>query len=258
MQTRIVIYPICCDGWVLYLLVAYTQILTCHIAIVVYEYIITFYDEIKTVWKRRWTATSFLLLSIRWIMVANVLIIIFVPSVPDVSACFSSLRLNLSWTDEEHRMQLCVPYKKIFNLLWANIDSTQMCPYQWITQSSLYHWACSNRMCAFFSPSRWLFPLTLTLEVFAALRVFAIGNKSYLLACGVFTLDLVPIVINVVSMNRSSINHSWHPPPSMGLFVVRLNMKDGLSVHAWQPQHFPKLQTICTLAFTTVGVTIFW
>lgn len=58
--------------------------LTQGIALVVYEYIITFSDEIQTVWKRRLTATSFLLLTIRWVMVANVAVASFVPSTPKV------------------------------------------------------------------------------------------------------------------------------------------------------------------------------
>lgn len=39
------------------------------IALVVYEYIITFDQEVVAVWKRRWNATSGLLISIRWVMV---------------------------------------------------------------------------------------------------------------------------------------------------------------------------------------------
>ena len=38
------------------------------IALIIYEYVITFADEIEAVWKRPWTATSVLLLSTRWVM----------------------------------------------------------------------------------------------------------------------------------------------------------------------------------------------
>lgn len=40
-------------------------------ALVVYEYIITLNQEIVAVWKRRWNATSGLLISIRWVMVLS-------------------------------------------------------------------------------------------------------------------------------------------------------------------------------------------
>ena len=41
------------------------------IALVTYEYVITFTQEVSTVWRRRFTVTSFLLLSIRYILVAS-------------------------------------------------------------------------------------------------------------------------------------------------------------------------------------------
>ena len=39
------------------------------LALVVYEYLITFDREIAVVWNRRWTATSALLVFVRWTMV---------------------------------------------------------------------------------------------------------------------------------------------------------------------------------------------
>ena len=50
--------------------------------LVVYEYIITFNQEVAQVWKRRPTATALLLLSTRWIMVLGPLIDIL-PSEPN-------------------------------------------------------------------------------------------------------------------------------------------------------------------------------
>lgn len=41
------------------------------LALVVYEYIITLDQEAASVWKRNWTASSVLLLSIRWVMILN-------------------------------------------------------------------------------------------------------------------------------------------------------------------------------------------
>ena len=38
-------------------------------ALVAYEYLITFGQEVSTIWKRPWTAASALLLLIRWTMV---------------------------------------------------------------------------------------------------------------------------------------------------------------------------------------------
>jgi hypothetical protein len=51
--------------------------------LVAYEYIITFDQEVAQVWKRKPTATSFLLLSTRWIMVLGPLIGI-IPSEPNL------------------------------------------------------------------------------------------------------------------------------------------------------------------------------
>ena len=45
--------------------------------LVAYEYIITFDQEVVQVWMRKTTATSFLLLSTRWIMVLGPLSDIF-------------------------------------------------------------------------------------------------------------------------------------------------------------------------------------
>ena len=50
--------------------------------LVAYEYIITFDQEVAQVWMRKLTATSFLLLSTRWIMVLSPLIGI-IPSEPN-------------------------------------------------------------------------------------------------------------------------------------------------------------------------------
>lgn len=52
-------------------------------ALALYEYLITFADEIETVWKRPWTATSMLLLSTRWVMLLT-LVYTVVPSTPTV------------------------------------------------------------------------------------------------------------------------------------------------------------------------------
>lgn len=41
------------------------------IVLVIYEYVITIDREMQTVWCRRWTASSFLLLSSRWVMVLS-------------------------------------------------------------------------------------------------------------------------------------------------------------------------------------------
>ena len=38
-------------------------------AMVMYEYLITFEDEVTTVWKRKFNLTSTFLLSVRWTMV---------------------------------------------------------------------------------------------------------------------------------------------------------------------------------------------
>ena len=48
-----------------------------------YEYVITFDSEVNLVWKRRWSMSSLLLLTIRWFMVATV-ITSLLPSTPQV------------------------------------------------------------------------------------------------------------------------------------------------------------------------------
>ena len=54
-----------------------------HIALVVYEYVITLDQEISTIWKREWTMSSALLLSIRWAMLLNQ-IVAYVPASENV------------------------------------------------------------------------------------------------------------------------------------------------------------------------------
>ena len=39
--------------------------------IVIHEYLFTLDQEVLTVWKRHWTASSILLVSVRWVMVVN-------------------------------------------------------------------------------------------------------------------------------------------------------------------------------------------
>lgn len=39
------------------------------LALVAYEYLITLDQEVATVWRRKWTATSVLIVSVRWVMV---------------------------------------------------------------------------------------------------------------------------------------------------------------------------------------------
>ena len=56
--------------------------------LVAYEYIITFDQEVAQVWMRKLTATSFLLLSTRWIMVLGSLMNI-IPSEPKKCKRFS-------------------------------------------------------------------------------------------------------------------------------------------------------------------------
>ena len=45
--------------------------------LVLYEYLITVDRELQAVWQRRWTATSLLLLSTRWVMVVNAIVELF-------------------------------------------------------------------------------------------------------------------------------------------------------------------------------------
>ena len=50
------------------------------VALVLYEYMVTFDREITAVWKRPWNATSILLLSVRWAMVLNQVLLWINPS----------------------------------------------------------------------------------------------------------------------------------------------------------------------------------
>lgn len=50
---------------------------------VVYEYLITLDREVAAVWKRKFTATSMLLLSVRWVMLL-IQIIDWLPPLPGV------------------------------------------------------------------------------------------------------------------------------------------------------------------------------
>ena len=55
-----------------------------HIALIYYEYIITFYQEVATVWRRRLTLTSLLLLSTRYVLLLST-VWILIPATPVVS-----------------------------------------------------------------------------------------------------------------------------------------------------------------------------
>lgn len=55
------------------------------LAVLVYEYIITFDDEVSTIWRRRWTAPSILLLTTRWNMMIQA-VINFAPSTLQVNS----------------------------------------------------------------------------------------------------------------------------------------------------------------------------
>ena len=57
---------------------------TLPLVLVLYEYLITFPDEIRLVWKKPWTLASVLLLSVRWNMVVNSLLD-FIPQVAQFS-----------------------------------------------------------------------------------------------------------------------------------------------------------------------------
>ena len=58
-------------------------------ALVAYEYLITFHEEVATVWKRKLTATSLLLLSTRYVLILTQ-ILTFVPASPAVGTLFRS------------------------------------------------------------------------------------------------------------------------------------------------------------------------
>lgn len=49
-----------------------------------YEYLFTMRSEMVTIWKRPWTATSLLLLSTRWLMFLNV-VLLLPPNTPKVT-----------------------------------------------------------------------------------------------------------------------------------------------------------------------------
>ncbi|KIP10104.1 hypothetical protein PHLGIDRAFT_66354, partial [Phlebiopsis gigantea 11061_1 CR5-6] len=48
-------------------------------ALTLYEYVVTIDQEVNTVWKRRNNATSMLLLTVRWAMVMNAIIMAVPP-----------------------------------------------------------------------------------------------------------------------------------------------------------------------------------
>ena len=54
------------------------------LVLVIYEYLITLDREVQTVWCRKWTASSLLLLSTRWAMVLSSMLTFFSPP-PNVS-----------------------------------------------------------------------------------------------------------------------------------------------------------------------------
>lgn len=57
--------------------------------ILVYDYVLTFAQEVTTVWRRKMTATSLLLVTTRWVMVLQA-VVQFVPPVPKVRVFVSS------------------------------------------------------------------------------------------------------------------------------------------------------------------------
>lgn len=59
------------------------------IAFILFEYVITLRDEITVIWQRKWSPTSFLLLSIRWTLLVEA-IFILLPQ-PDMQVSYLSL-----------------------------------------------------------------------------------------------------------------------------------------------------------------------
>ncbi|EKM56285.1 uncharacterized protein PHACADRAFT_207564 [Phanerochaete carnosa HHB-10118-sp] len=77
------------------------------IALVTYEYVVTLDQEIAVVWKRKFTATSMMLLSTRWLMLWGV-ILMYMPakqtsSITTLTSLFSALRVYALW--QQSRMK---------------------------------------------------------------------------------------------------------------------------------------------------------
>lgn len=84
---------------------SFDTLLTCiSPALVAYEYIITLDQEISTVWGRKRTASSALLLSIRWVMVLNQ-VVSYIPVSPKV--CNSCLRWLVKCVDFASAPEVC-------------------------------------------------------------------------------------------------------------------------------------------------------
>ena len=64
------------------------------LAVVIYEYLITIDREVETIWRRRWTASSLLLLSTRWVMVLSFMLPFATPP-PNVSYLINAATCNL-------------------------------------------------------------------------------------------------------------------------------------------------------------------
>ncbi|KIP12118.1 hypothetical protein PHLGIDRAFT_62551, partial [Phlebiopsis gigantea 11061_1 CR5-6] len=82
--------------------------LTSHLALVLYEYAITFTDEIRTVWKRQpMTVTSFLFVFTRWTMVLTAIYRILP----------ATEKVGVFWYDNQLAMHVDTEFLKVFTSL---------------------------------------------------------------------------------------------------------------------------------------------
>ena len=157
--------------------------LTTESALAIWEYLITLESEVDLFWRKPVTAPSILFIAIRWIMLATA----FMQIAPNTEATLDSMPL-LHMSDIDTFISNCEA------LVWAQ-EVLNFAGYIGTARKQA-HFITTISLC-----SQWY-------TVFSAIRVFAIWRRSYIWACVVLLLGIVPVATNLVSLPSSALLHS--------------------------------------------------
>ena len=163
-----------------YVICACTRVLITAQVLALWEYLITFTNEVDIFWTKPYTATSLLFIVTRWTMVVNAAL----QFVPDTETTFASIPLSLI-SDINFSVRNCEAFIWFINVLYFAGYTQTACKQAHLTVVS--------HICV------------LNSAVFSAIRVFAIWHQSYSSACIVLLLGIVPVATNLVSLSSVAV-----------------------------------------------------